>query len=325
MQDIDPDAVLTLETLPDWYGPWVHLDPIVETTDAEILSLLKQGGATAVIEGDTPGRVRIRAQNISADSQRSAFFAFRSRHYDAEASAALAVEAEALTPSGATAVATLAGASGGASNNVLQHTNLGPSWNWLTFTDHTHVGSYRVWVRARSPQGTAVSLRVEWQGLGFSSTANPAWTFPNGSGFFLADLGAVRLDRPPRGTHIWNCRIAAIGAAGGEDVQLDKVWFQPLDESAGTILLPAASIDPGSSAWIATDGVYFDFDGPTFSASGALGDLPRVPVSGAEQRPTELLLKASRGDFTTSFIDDGIDDIVAQASYRPCWMFAPES
>jgi len=49
------------------------------------------------------------------------------------------------------------------------------------------------------------------------------------------------------------------------------------------------------------------------------GDYPRLPVSGLEGRPVEMLLKTSRGDLA-SVADSGFDPFTAQVNYRPCWL-----
>lgn len=52
-------------------------------------------------------------------------------------------------------------------------------------------------------------------------------------------------------------------------------------------------------------------------------DLPRIPVSGPEERPVEVAIKPSRGDFDT-VPDGGLDLVAGKLSYRPCWSSVPE-
>lgn len=65
---------------------------------------------------------------------------------------------------------------------------------------------------------------------------------------------------------------------------------------------------------------------PTGAALGPVAyqnsDLPRLPVSGPEERPVEVALKVSRGDFS-ALPDAGIDAVAAQIIYRPCWSYVP--
>lgn len=51
-------------------------------------------------------------------------------------------------------------------------------------------------------------------------------------------------------------------------------------------------------------------------------DLPRLPVSGPSERPVELAIKPSRGDFE-SLADSGLDKFSAQVSYWPHWASVP--
>jgi len=55
--------------------------------------------------------------------------------------------------------------------------------------------------------------------------------------------------------------------------------------------------------------------------SRRVGDFPRLPVSGLEGRPVEMLLKTSRGDMG-QLADSGFDTFTAQVKYRPCWILA---
>jgi hypothetical protein len=52
-------------------------------------------------------------------------------------------------------------------------------------------------------------------------------------------------------------------------------------------------------------------------------DLPRIPISGPEERPVEVGVKPSRGNFG-EVPDSGLDQIAVQLSYRPCWSGVPE-
>lgn len=45
--------------------------------------------------------------------------------------------------------------------------------------------------------------------------------------------------------------------------------------------------------------------------------------TGLEGRTVELFVKASRGDFD-QLPDSGIDDIQAQLTYRPTWLYVPD-
>lgn len=275
LHGVDDAVSVVFEAVPDFYEAEIALDPVSETTLPELVAVLKQGGVNAVIRGDHPGRVRIVVDELDADDQLGLLGAFRSRHYSGAATAALRYEAEALDPLDAAAVATAAGAagaSGGGSNNIVQHTNLGTAWTGVLGTNIggttflTHVGTYRLWVRLRSPDGDAVQARFVYDvGDLVIPTENAPFRVPGVStAFYWADLGEVRLDRVPVGTHRWQGQIQAKGDAGGEDIQIDRIALQPLDEAAWKVAVAAGSVE-GLTDTVGRD----EFTGTT--AGGALG------------------------------------------------------
>jgi hypothetical protein len=82
-----------------------------------------------------------------------------------------------------------------------------------------------------------------------------------------------------------------------------------------------ATIYPNQSAELRTEGIFRENStGVSYAAAPHVGDLPRLPPSGLESRKVEMYVMASRGDFDT-IADAGIDDISAQAFYRPSWLF----
>jgi hypothetical protein len=98
-------------------------------------------------------------------------------------------------------------------------------------------------------------------------------------------------------------------------------------DSVRVAVLPPldATIYPSQSLQLGTDGIIREGSaGGTYADAPHVGSLPRLPPSGLESRKVELYLKASRGDFDT-LPDTGIDDISAQAFYRPSWLIAPGS
>lgn len=234
IRQLDVDIEVTLECIPDFYGDEVALDLITETTAAEVARVLQFSAVNAVIKGDYPGRCRIVVTDTQAANQLGLFWGFRSRHYSSAFTAALAYEAEALTNLDTAADAALSGASGG---TVVQHTSLLTSWTPVLSTGWlTHTGTYRARARVRSPSGSDVSIRLGYDVGDFvNPTINSTWTFPAADNFYVADLGEIRLDQVPAGTHRWQGHIDAKGAVGGEDVQIDRLWFQPVDEFAGSL------------------------------------------------------------------------------------------
>jgi hypothetical protein len=78
-QGLEPNAVLTLETLPDLYGNPITLDPVTVPAGGTAV-VLQQDSEPAIILGDYPGRVTITVASVTAQNQ--FLWAFRSRHYD---------------------------------------------------------------------------------------------------------------------------------------------------------------------------------------------------------------------------------------------------
>lgn len=244
---IDPDASLVLECLPDWYEDEEEWALHSETTLPWLI------WTETDVRGNFPlgNRCRLLLNEADGDNQRGALWAFRCRHYSADSTAALAYQAEALTPISPAATASLSGASGGGSNTI-QHASLSRSWlgvlttNLLAGTYLTHTGTYRVFARVYSTSGSSVQLRlIHDVGDMTLPTTNAPWTFPTADQFFLADLGEVRLDENPVGAHRWQGQIQAKGDAGGESVRIDALMFLPLDEAAGRLRAPLdLSVEP---------------------------------------------------------------------------------
>lgn len=265
-------ATLVLEALPDFYG-----DEVSRTLHSEgtwpWLSFVE-----ADVAGDYPARTRITVTDDQGEAQLGVLWGIRSRYYDDAETAALAFQAEALTPLDTAAVATVAGASGGGSNNVVRHGNLAPTWTPVLSTEidgvghMTHRGTYRVWARAYSTStdelllASPPSLRLIWDVGDLVrpvENAEAALTYPVGS-FYLLDLGQVRLDAPPLGDHRWQGVIQAKGAEGGEEVSIDYILLQPIDDGAGRVL-SEPSPDPPLSGYAIRD----EFGGSAGSLVGS--------------------------------------------------------
>ncbi len=252
LYDIDADAVLTLECLPDFYEDEITSSDHVETTNPELIAV------EAVAKGDYPGRLTITVDEDSGVDQLGLKAALRCRHYDSAATAALVYEAEALTALDAAAATALTGASG-AGKNTIAHTNLGANWTPVLgtliggTTWMTHQGLYRLLVRVYTTSATPPDLRFIYDiGDAVNPTENDQVTIPGTDNFYLMDLGEVRLDAAPVGTHRWQGMLQAKGAVGGENVYIDRVWFWPVDDGCVTLTAP---IDPsiGGTTYAARD------------------------------------------------------------------------
>lgn len=262
----DADAVLTLECLPDWYGAELDLLTTTETTAAELRKVMTG------VKGNYPARTRIIVNETQGQTQRGLIWGIRSENYSAASTAALAYEAEALTPMDVATTAALTGASGG---SVIRHSAGMPQGAWspvLSTTilsgslDMTHRGTYRVWVRVYSnttiPAGDTAAesmprVRLVWDvGDLTLPVENAPVGVPGSDAFYPLDLGEVRLDPPPVGTHRWR---GVIQAYGQKDVPLlnnlsiDKLWLVPVDDGYGTLRRAPVGTE-GLATFVARDG-----------------------------------------------------------------------
>jgi hypothetical protein len=256
-RSVDVDAVLTLECVPDWYGDEVTLTTLSGTGSA--IGKLQLSGADAVIAGNHPGRVRIDVTDTSGNNQLGLIWGLRSKNYDAASTARLLYEAEALHPINGAAGSAVAGASGGTAVFAIPPSGV---WVPLLHTDLggtaalTHQGSYRAWMRGSA--SAAPSVRFKW---GVGSLSSPVVNDPVqvavSGGFGLLDLGSVRLDPAPVGTHRWSGVIEVKTATGGDSIAFDELIFQPLDEGAGKLTYvstpPASAIATTAYAGSATN------------------------------------------------------------------------
>ena len=239
---------LNLECLPDFYGDEIDLDLI--STTGTMAAVLKEGGAQASVDGAYPGRVRIRVRAYEGlgefVGENGLLWGWRSRHYDSAPSAALIIDAEGTLPPTVTGaqgfVATRFGASGG---KTMSSTGL-TAGSWITFmyTDlwdgtHdiplTHVGSYRVWARCWSHQGSSAQLRLVWgPATAANAIINPAATLNISNDFSIVDLGMIRLGPAPLGNHQWTGFLQALGGSS-DQIEVDQLYFQPVDEGSGKL------------------------------------------------------------------------------------------
>jgi hypothetical protein len=261
-KNVDPDAELRLELIPDWYGDERQLGDHVETTNTELI------WTETNIAGDYPGRIRLVVDNDDATNpQRSLLWGVRARNYSNSTTAR-------LTYSAPTELTALDQAF--ASGAWIVHQNVSTQWTPVLSTTllgsgaaMTHTGTYRVWALAQT--STSIRLRWLWDvGDFLNPVANEPVTFGGTSGR-IVDLGQVRLDRVPAGTHRWQGMLQAASDVGGGFVQVQRLWFQPVDEGSGVLRAPV-NPEPGLSSFAARD----EFN----QTSGALNG-KTLPVGGA--------------------------------------------
>lgn len=110
----------------------------------------------------------------------------------------------------------------------------------------THTGLYDVWARVSTSSSNRPWLRLLYDvGDLVAPVPNVAVQIPgNEGGSYLVPLGLVNLQRKALGEHRWGGVIQAQGAAGGENVTIDKLFFFNADECGG-ILKGSMSTDIG--------------------------------------------------------------------------------
>ena len=240
-REVETEAVLTLEAIPDFYGAEVTLSDHVETSAAELSFTETQ------VKGDYPGRVRIVVDDDQGVNKRGLIWSVRSRHYSAAATAAQSYEAEALNPLDTATATSKAGASNG---SVVIHSLLSQNWTPVLSTNIggatwlTHTGSYRVFARVWSTNGTAVESRFVYDvgDFAYPHENEPVRLYDGGT-FHILDYGQIRLDPPSVGTHRWQGQFQARGELGTEGLALDKVWIVNTDEGHGVLRAPIGSVD----------------------------------------------------------------------------------
>jgi len=269
---VDTEAELRLECIPDWYGPEVTL-PVRTSVDQSELIWTETG-----ILGDWPGRVRIVVDESEGQAQQGLLWGVRSRHYSSSTTAQLRYAASSCTPLDTAAIA----------GETIAHSSLATNWTPLMSTDQsggvalTHTGTYRVVARLSSATiiGSTpppLGFRLLWDVGDFSlPTENPPVSVPQDGSFYIRDLGEVRLDRTPSGTHRWRGVVQARGPAGGEFGRIHRFWFVPVDEGAGKLRAPL-NVDPGLSTYTARD----EFNQTAFNAGVLTGK--SLPVGGVWQ------------------------------------------
>jgi hypothetical protein len=145
-----------------------------------------------------------------------------------------------------------------------------------------------------------------------------------GAGFGVAYVNGVEVGR-------------GLKAGVGFPSTLSNCWLGDLNGSAAfkvartyddfAVWVP--DVDPmifaNRTARLTDEGIFrSDAAGLAFGPVAYPGtDLPRIPVSGVEERPVEVALRPSTGDFGD--ISDSLSsgNVAFQLSYKPCWSEIP--
>ena len=243
---------------PFGYGAEQDLGDNVETTLPVLVF------TEASIPGDVPALGRLVIDEDQGVNQWWMTWGIQSRYYSSSANAALFLEAEGRTALGGAAIATgPTGASGGASNNVLQHTSLQTGYLALMSTQAvsagahlSHVGSFHAYLRVQVPTTNTglVTVALEWAEADFLRyTRNAATTIPaeHEGRWRYVDLGLVTTTEVLSGTQRWEGRIVGKSTVAGDDINLDYLLLVPATEGSGIASGVARSYTP--TAYVGED------------------------------------------------------------------------
>jgi hypothetical protein len=234
---VEPDVILLLTCLPDFYGTSIQLTGVTDLAD--FTAVLESGGQPAVIRGDYPARSQITFTDTSGHTQRSLLWGLRSTYYSPAATAELIYDAITfLLLNGATHEAhsgTYAGEWA-----ILKEPAVA-TWHPMLETQAgeeqalSHLGTYRVWARVYAA-GRGMKVRLAWsQDDATAPTYNPAVEIPGQEAFYLVDLGEIRLEPPPIGLSSWKGIIQVLTGEKSYAFAIDRFWLQPLDDGAGKL------------------------------------------------------------------------------------------
>lgn len=343
---------MTLTAAPLGRGPEITtLSDHVETT-LPALVFTETG-----LKGDMPGLGRLVIDNDDAtNTQQFLVWGLQSRYYSSASSAALFYQAESCAMGAAVVATGPAGASGGASNNTAYFNSLidpasytsliavGPS-----YTAQTHVGSFRVFVRAWAP-GTnigTVSLALNWYpGLGGTGIINDPVPLVDAVGnqlidqWVLVDLGTVSIPKALSGsTQGWAGYVYGTTSAPGfpdDDIYLDWVMLVPVLEGSGQYSDPTTSspqVLANGSVHVRHDGAFVTYPGGYLPALQHYeGDYLLIPPAGLESRTLRFIVKMARDShpgigntYDGVYLDPGIDDLSAKLYYTPRYLAVPDT
>jgi hypothetical protein len=289
---IDADAILTLTCLPDWYGAEVDAGTFTGAT-GDLAANVGQ------IAGDYPARARIIVKDTATKRRHGLLWAHR--YYNAASTNQLIYNAYNMTLlNGAKRVNATTGADDAAGTLVKAGWNSDTNWATVLSTDLvagplTHEGSYRVWARVgidNTSSGSTNQIRLRWDVGDFTkATTNPFVEVPKSTstepfssslGMNLVDLGEIRLDASPIGTHRWRGEIQIKTRVS--NFFFDKIFITPVDTGYGKLIASDIESDVGNTTYLTTfstgtigavlqgSGISGIPVGHTWTTSGASGD-----------------------------------------------------
>jgi hypothetical protein len=241
-KDVDREATLELQRLPDWYE---------EEVTGTAHEFTGDGAFTMQVGGDMPARVtNMQVEDKSGNAQAGLMWHYRRRNYSSANTAEWAYNAEALGLLDIAEKVTLAGSYG---TKVVKHPKLSTGWTPVLSTNKagttflTHAGLYTVWARVYSTSEKLPWLRLLY-GVGdivAPQENTQIQVFGNGA-LVWVPLGQVNVKALPFGAQRWAGVIQARGEAGGENISIDRLRFVCADESSGVLAALQSSVSLAS-------------------------------------------------------------------------------
>jgi hypothetical protein len=258
---IDADAILTLTCLPDWYGAEVDAGTFTGAT-GDLAAVI------GTIAGDYPARARVIVKDTAGKRRHGLLWAHR--YTNAASTAQMIYNAYNMTLVNSSA--RINGTTGAVDpvGTLVKSGSPIDDTNWLTAisTDIaagplTHEGSYRVWARVGidiSLYDFSSKIRLRWDVGDFTkattnqpvSMPKPTLTdmLPAGVGMCMVDLGEIRLDASPVGTHRWRGEIQI--ASRSTQFYFDKIYLAPIDTGYGKLTASDIESDVGDLGLLET-------------------------------------------------------------------------
>lgn len=281
-------------------------------------------------DGDVPALGELTIVEQDAENQGFFHWGIQCRNYvasTASTTSALAYQGEACFIYNSSAIATVSGASGGGSNNVLTQGTLSPTYVAMMGLPTaagaypTHTGEFAVWARVYPSNSGTVSLALEWsQADATVYTRNDPVTLPAAmSGSFRhVFLGMVNIAKVVTGTQRWDGRIIAKSTSLGDDLSIDRVYLFPTAEGYGEAYasnaLPSATSASARSDFttesgaiagdsLAVGGTWTGAgDADDFSVAGGVATRTAVSDSGVTY-PNARIITASTPTLTNAVVE----------------------
>ncbi len=282
-------------------------------------------GAVTSIKGDVPalGRLIVTDTESGGKDRFTVIVGGESHYYNSGTAATtsnLFLQAEALTPTGTSAIAAGATGASGSGSNVMRNTDLTTTYQAVLKStllsgtaSLTHKGTFRVWARTYRPTGNtgAVSIRLEWaEGDFLRVTQNDAVTFAadEREGVFVwSNLGVVSID--PSSTR-WEFRLLAKSTTVGDE--LDTDCFVVFSTEVVYTELSGKLRADNPSAFSARD----EFDSHSAAAlAGKTAPIGGVWTGGGD---TDDFLVAAPGAPSTNYVTrTNVSDTAARVDWVP--------